>query len=124
MTIVETETQHAAERRSSRVFTRIPVRARGKDNTGRKFKENSQTIVINAHGGLLYLHESLEIGGDLVLINPVTEEEQECRVVYLGDTSEKGTRVGVEFLSPSPHFWGVEFAPQDWPGKPANRPTH
>jgi hypothetical protein len=28
--------------------------------------------------------------------------------------SEKGTRVGVEFLSPSPHFWGVEFAQQDW----------
>lgn len=115
------ETQHAAERRSSRVFTRIPVRAQGKDVQGRKFRENSQTIVINAHGGLLYLHETLEIGGELVLINPVTEEEQECRVVYLGDTSEKGTRVGVEFLSPSPHFWGVEFAPQDWP---SNRPIH
>jgi hypothetical protein len=36
-------------------------------------------------------------------------------VVYIGDTSDKGTRVGVEFLSPSPHFWGVEFAQQDWP---------
>ncbi|HKS79961.1 MAG TPA: hypothetical protein VJR23_00515 [Candidatus Acidoferrales bacterium] len=122
--MVETQIQHSAERRSSRVFTRIPVRAQGKDVEGRKFHENSQTIVINAHGGLLYLHETLEIGGDLVLINPVTEEEQECRVVYLGDTSEKGTRVGVEFLSPSPHFWGVEFAPQDWPAKPANRPVH
>ena len=47
-------------------------------------------------------------------INPATEEEQECRIVYLGDTSEKGTRIGVEFLSPSPHFWGVEFAQKDW----------
>jgi len=81
---------------------------------GRKFRAKSQTIVINAHGGLLYLDEPLELGSELVLINPATEEEQECRIVYLGDTSDKGTRVGVEFLSPSPHFWGVEFAQRDW----------
>ena len=112
------------QRRSSRVFTRIPVRATGKSIMGRKFRENSQTIVINAHGGLLYLQEELALGADLVLINPVTEEEQECRVVYLGDTSEKGTRVGVEFLSPSPHFWGVDFAPQDWPSGPSSHPVH
>jgi hypothetical protein len=91
------------------------VRATGKNDQGRKFRENSQTIVINAHGGLLYLQESLKLGAELVLVNPFTEEEQECRVVYLGDSSEKGTRVGVEFLSPSPHFWGVEFAQKDWP---------
>jgi len=23
-------------------------------------------------------------------------------------------RVGIEFLSPSPGFWGVEFPPDDW----------
>jgi len=118
------ETAETNQRRSSRVFTRIPVRATGKNTDGRKFRENSQTIVINAHGGLLYLHETLELGADVSLINPVTEEEQECRVVYVGDTSEKGTRIGVEFLSPSPHFWGVEFAPQDWPARPSSRPVH
>jgi hypothetical protein len=112
------------QRRSSRVFTRIPVRASGKSIQGRKFRENSQTIVINAHGGLLYLQEEIALGADLMLINPVTEEEQECRVVYLGDTSEKGTRVGVEFLSPSPHFWGVDFTPQDWPSGPSSHPVH
>jgi hypothetical protein len=111
------------QRRSSRVFTRIPVSAKGRNIEGRKFRETSQTIVINAHGGLLYLQEPLELGAELVLVNPATEEEQECRIVYLGDTSDKGTRVGIEFLSPSPHFWGVEFAQQDWqsaPSDPAN----
>jgi len=107
--------QYSDQRRSSRMFTRIPVRASGKDIEGRKFRENSQTIVINAHGGLLYLHETLSLGEDLVLTNPVTEEEQECRVVYVGDTSERGTRIGIEFLAPCPHFWGVDFAPPDWP---------
>jgi hypothetical protein len=111
------EASQTKERRSSRVFSRIPVRAAGKDVEGRKFRENSQTIVINAHGALLYLQPTLEIGADLTLINPVTEEEQECRIVYLGDTSDKGTRVGVEFLCPCPHFWGVEFAPEDWPAR-------
>lgn len=108
------EIQTSSQRRSSRVFTRVAVRAKGVDNTGRKFRENSQTIVINAHGGLLYLQESVDLGADLVLINPVSSEEQMCRVVYVGDTSDKGTRVGVEFLVPSPNFWGIEFAAADW----------
>ncbi len=108
------DVQAGSTRRSSRVFTRIPVRAQGKNIQGRGFKQSSQTIVINAHGGLLYLREEVAIGAELVLANPATEEEQDCRVVYIGDTSDKGTRVGVEFLSPSPHFWGVEFAQQDW----------
>ncbi len=111
-----TETQASSQRRSSRVFTRISVRAQGKTNDGRKFRENSHTVVVNAHGGLIYLQQDLEMGAELILINPITEEEQECRVVYLGDTSDKGTRIGVEFLSPSPHFWGVEFAQSDWTG--------
>jgi hypothetical protein len=113
-----TEVEASAQRRSSRVFTRITIRAQGRANDGRKFRENSQTIVINAHGGLIYLQHEMELGAEIVLINPGTEEEQECRVVYLGDTSEKGTRVGVEFLSPSPHFWGIEFAQQDWTAPP------
>ncbi|MGA8366974.1 MAG: hypothetical protein WB716_06630, partial [Candidatus Acidiferrales bacterium] len=82
-------------------------------------------IVINAHGGLLYLQAPLEVGAQLVLANPITEEDQECRVVYLGDACEKGTRVGVEFLSPAPHFWGVEFAPHDWPARSSpSQPLH
>ena len=114
MPSLETENQ----RRSSRMFTRIPVRAVGKNNQGRRFRENSQTIVVNAHGALLYLNETLEMGADLTLVNPVTEEEQECRIVYLGDLCDKGQRVGVEFLSPAPRFWGVDFAPKDWPPPP------
>ncbi len=117
------DVQTSSTRRSSRVFTRIPVRAQGKNHQGRNFKQNSQTIVINAHGGLLYLQEEVTIGSELVLVNPATEEEQDCRVVYIGDTSDKGTRVGVEFLSPSPHFWGIEFAQQDWISRaPSDRP--
>src|SRR5579871_5158693 len=99
MVIVMSQIDVQTQRRSSRVFTRIAISAQGKNNQGRRFREASQTIVINAHGALLYLQETLDLGSELVLSNPATEEEQECRVVYLGDTSDRGTRVGVEFLS-------------------------
>jgi hypothetical protein len=104
----------SSQRRSSRVFTRISVQVKGRAMDGRKFRENSQTVVINAHGGLLYLQETVEMGADLVVVNPITDEQQDCRVVYVGDTSDKGTRVGVEFLTPSPQFWGVAFTQRDW----------
>jgi hypothetical protein len=32
--------------------------------------------------------------------------------VYLGVLCIQGQRVGVEFLTPAPHFWGLEFAEQ------------
>ena len=106
-------------RRSSRVFTRIPVKVRGLNTDGEKFRESCQTIVVNSHGGLLYLNQDVELGSQVLLINPVSEEEQECRVVYLGDTSDKGTRIGVEFLSPAPHFWGGEFTSVEARGRPS-----
>lgn len=115
-----TEAQaHTGEnkRRSSRVFTRLTVRVSGKNLQGRSFRATCETILVNAHGGLVYLNEPLEIGGEVVVANPATEEEQECRVVYLGDHAKKGQRVGIEFLSPAPHFWGIEFAPEDWRGR-------
>src|ERR1700691_996561 len=102
-------------RRSSRVFKRVRVDAEGKNSMGRKFRESCQTIVINAHGALLYLKAELAIGAMIVLSNPFTQEDQECRVVFIGEDVEKGQRVGVEFLSPAPHFWGVDFTPPaDW----------
>jgi hypothetical protein len=102
------------DRRSSRIFIRIPVQAEGRNIHGSKFREKAETIVVNAHGALVYLNEALAMGAMVTLTNPVTEEALECRVVYLGDSAAKGQRVGFEFLSPAPRFWGVEFPPDDW----------
>jgi hypothetical protein len=109
------EVDTANKRRSSRVFIRMTVSVKGRNLEGRNFRKPAQTIVLNAHGGLFYLDEDLAMGAELVIINPETEEEQECRVVFLGGASDKGQRIGVEFLTPAPHFWGVEFPPPDWP---------
>ena len=103
----------ATPRRSARAFHRIRVQAQGRTHDRKKFKEICETVVVSAHGGLLLLKHEVENGEMLVLTNPETQEEQECRVVYLGEPLEKGQRVGIEFLTPAPRFWGVEF-----PNKP------
>jgi hypothetical protein len=86
------------------------VQAKGRAHDGRKFKETCETVVVNAHGGLLLLKHEIDNGEMLVLIHPETMEEQECRVVYQGEPGNRGQRVGVEFLTPAPHFWGLELA--------------
>ena len=103
----------ATPRRSARAFHRIRVQVQGRSHDRKKFKEICETVAVSAHGGLLLLKHEVENGEMLVLTNPETQEEQECRVVYLGEPLEKGQRVGVEFLTPAPRFWGVEF-----PNKP------
>ncbi len=105
------------KRRSSRVFAKVPVAAAGKNALGRSYREASETILVSAHGCLLYLNQQIAEGDIVVVRNPLTDEELECRVVYLGDSSKKGQRVGLEFLTPAPHFWGIDFAP-DWPPQP------
>ncbi len=87
----------------------MPVKASGKDHNGKKFREACETVVVNVYGGLLLLKHEIKDGEMLVLENPATQEEQECRVVFLGEPSDRGQRVGVEFLTPSPHFWGLDF---------------
>jgi hypothetical protein len=104
------EVTSATPRRSGRVFHRIRVQAEGRTHNRKKFKETCETVVVNAHGGLLLLKHEVDNGEMLVLTNPETQEEQECRIVYLGEPVEKGQRVGIEFLTPAPRFWGVEFS--------------
>jgi hypothetical protein len=104
------ETSTISPRRSTRMFHKMRVQAQGRAHNGKKFKETCETVVVNGHGGLLMLKHEIDNGEMLVIINPETLEEQECRVVYLGDPGDKGQRVGVEFLTPAPHFWGLEFS--------------
>jgi hypothetical protein len=96
-------------RRSGRVFHKMRVQAQGRGHDGRKFREICETLVVNSHGGLLLLKHEIDNGEMLILTNPETQEELECRVVYQGDAGNRGQRVGIEFLTPSPRFWGVEF---------------
>jgi hypothetical protein len=103
------ETAFATNRRSQRIFHRMKLQALGRNHAGKKFREVCETLVVNAHGGLLILRHEVDNDEMLVLVNPETQEEQECRIVFTGESGSKGIRVGVEFLTPAPHFWGIDF---------------
>ena len=111
------EILQAGARRSQRVFHKMRLQALGRSHEGRKFREICETLVVSAHGGLLILRHEVNNGEMLVLVNPETQEEQECRIVYLGEVGDRGIRVGVEFLTPAPHFWGIDFEHRGMLGK-------
>ena len=99
----------SSQRRSSRMFHKMRMQAQGRAHNGKKFRETCETLVVNGHGGLLILKHEIDDGAMLVLTHLDTLEEQECRVVFVGETNDRGQRVGVEFLTPAPRFWGLEF---------------
>jgi hypothetical protein len=103
------EVTASSQRRSSRRFHKMRVQAQGRARNRKKFRETCETVVVNGHGGLLILKHEVDNGEMLVLTNPETLEEQECRVVFLGELGDRGQRVGVEFLTPGPRFWGLDF---------------
>jgi PilZ domain len=105
-----TTVEFSAPRRSARIFRKMKMQAQGRAHNGKKFRETCQTLVVSAHGGLLTLKHEVDNGELLTITNPETQEEIECRIVFLGDLCDAGQRVGVEFLTPSPRFWGLDFS--------------
>ncbi len=86
----------------------MKLQAQGRAHDGRKFRETCETVVVNSHGALILLKHEMDNGEMLVLTHPETMEEQECRVVFLGEPADR-QRVGVEFLTPAPRFWGLDL---------------
>jgi len=88
--------------------------AHGKASDKNPLREETQTLVVNAHGALITLAAKVTPGQTLILRNPVTGEEQECRVVHIGNRLAEKTEVGIEFMQPAPKFWRIAFPPEDW----------
>lgn len=106
------------KRRSHRLLLHMPVRVRGRDLQQQLFLEETHSLVVSAHGGLIVLAAILRLGNKLILMNKVTNEQQEAAVVFLGPMQDGKREVGFEFESSAGHFWGVAFPPADW--SPAN----
>lgn len=92
----------------------VPVIVESRTQDGRETREQAQTSVVNAHGGLMKLKMALKAGQPITLINGKTKAQQSCRVVRV-ETSEAGTSaVAFEFDKPAPQFWPITFPPADW----------
>jgi hypothetical protein len=101
-------------RRSERVVLDVPVVVRTETMEGKRVHEETHTLVVNAHGGLLTLKMEVVPGQPMLLVNPKNEKEQKCRVVRVENPPGGALAVAFEFDSPAPHFWPIVFPPADW----------
>jgi hypothetical protein len=101
-------------RRSRRVLAQLPVVVQGKSADETPFTDPTRAIVLSAYGCLITLSESVRLGERLILRNVATREEQDCRVVYLGEKQGGRTEAGLGFKTAAPQFWGLEHPPPDW----------
>jgi PilZ domain-containing protein len=112
--VTNSATNPVARRRSQRVLMQVGVRIRGTDSQSKPFEEEVVTLAINAHGALISLKNRLTSGTKVKMRHNMTEEEQECQVVFLGPVREGKAEVGLEFSESRPAFWRVAFPPEDW----------
>jgi hypothetical protein len=102
-------------RRSQRVLLNMPIIVRTEAGPrGPGFTEETQTLVVNAHGALIAVAGRLEQGQTFYISNRATHEEEQCRVIYVGPVTAGKAQVGIEFAKPSPDFWRITFPPEDW----------
>jgi alcohol dehydrogenase, propanol-preferring len=111
---IQQEKVASDKRRSQRLSLRIPVVLIGSDGAGKPFGEVTDTLVVNAHGALIELKTVLRDNQNLLLRNKASGERQSCRVVWF-KVGEGGLQTAaLEFSTPAPKFWQVNFPPEDW----------
>jgi len=89
-----------------------PVLAYGRGEDEEPFQEETNVRVLNLRGGLITLATRVEPGQHLVLINLATEEDQPCRVAFVGEQHLGRNIIGIQFCRVAREFWYID------------RPTH
>jgi hypothetical protein len=108
-----------ATRQGSRVHLAIPVFVYGSQEQGDPFQEVTDTVAVNARGGLIGLVTPVKKGQKLLLVNLKTEESIQCSVMSVYGSKAGKPLVGFAFDQRSPRYWGLVFPPEDW--DPVNR---
>lgn len=101
----------SVERRKSRrypVVVPIEVSWRGTDGTA--VKQDAVARQVNAHGGFLKMSTYPDLGGRVTLVNFLSAQTAEARVIAAPHVRE-GVANGiiVELIVPSEGFWGVDL---------------
>jgi hypothetical protein len=65
------------------VILDLPLMIRGETEDKRPFQEETFTLTVSAHGGLVFLENRVALGQKVLLLNPKTRDERECTVAFL-----------------------------------------
>jgi PilZ domain len=99
--VVEIPDRRRSRRRPVDVAVFVYGHGPGRDT----FHEEAHTLDVNASGALLLLSVPVRKGQRLLLTNRQTQQEQDCRVVYLGARHTRTVEAGVAFPEMNPQFW-------------------
>jgi hypothetical protein len=97
-----------------RVLLSVPILVSGKNVAGQDFKEETRTLVVNAHGALISLAGQVKAGQQIRVSNKATQHSLNCRIVYVSAPQAGRMQMGIEFEKPCPSFWQIDFPPDDW----------
>jgi hypothetical protein len=102
-------------RRSRRLALDIAVYVYGHGPEEEPFHEEAHTLNVSSNGALLLLSVPIRKGQRLLLTNQLTQQEQDCRVVFLGTRHSRTVETGVAFPTTNPEFWHLRPPPEDKP---------
>lgn len=108
-------------RRSSRVPVNVPILVTSME-TGSRFSEVCETMVVNAHGCSMRSHVKLD-AGVVVHFQSKDGRETTAKVLYCQplNSAQEGWRLAARLDRPE-NFWGLKTFPQDWAALPALAP--
>lgn len=97
--------------------SRVTDVARGVAPHTEPFEEETGTMIVFPHGGVLRMSTAVTVSQMLVLTNLKTRQDAICRVVKVRTFSNMQGYVEVEFTHAQPGYWGVRF-PSEGPAAP------
>jgi len=126
----------SATLRADALSLEVPVKVHGSRVTGiargtapqtEPFEEETGTMIVFPHGGVIRMSTTVTASQMLVVTNLKTRQDAICRVVKVRTFSNMQAYVEVEFTHQQPGYWGVHF-PSESPDKtsepaPAIAPT-
>jgi len=97
-------------RRASRVLIRIPVKLFSDGAFGQPVDTPAEAIAVSRYGALLRSPLSPALGSRVEVLNGLSQETQQFRVIRVSDPKEDGFyELGLEILYPARNFWGIQF---------------
>jgi hypothetical protein len=88
-----------------------PVLVYGRGVDEEPFQEETNVRVLNLRAGLIALATRVEPGQQLILLSVATEEDQRCRVAFVGDQHLGRNLIGIQFSQPPWELWRIAAAP-------------
>ena len=86
----------------------LSVLVYGRRKDEEPFWEETNVRLLNLRGGLITLATSVEPGQQLIVMNVATEEDQQCRVAFVGEQHLGRNMIGIQFSRFAQKFWHID----------------